>query len=156
MKNTIFWSVAIIAIAFLLYLNFFSGTKDGVLPAVIFTDKAPKPIGPYSQAYSTGNVLFVSGQVGIDAITGELDSSSIENETKKVLENIRAILVAAKMDLKDVVKCTIYLTDLGDFKQVNAVYGDAFKKDPPARETVQVCALPKGAHIEISVIAVNQ
>ena len=164
MKQTVFISTALIAIGFLLYLNFFSKKKQGFSHTVIFTDKAPKPIDPYSQGILTGNTLFVAGQVAIDPITGNLDTNGIENETKRVLQNILAILDAAKMDMKNIVKTTIYLKDLSDFKSVNMVYENFLtpycvsaegEKNFPARETVQVAALPKGAHIEISVIAVK-
>ncbi len=154
MKKGIFLTVSILAIGFLLYLNFFSG-KEPERARVIFTDKAPKPIGPYSQGIITGNTLFVAGQVGIDPSTSQLDTSSIGSETKQVMANIGAILEAAKMSYSNIVKTTIYLTDLKQFKTVNEAYGTCFKENPPARETVQVAALPKGAHIEISVIAVK-
>lgn len=119
---------------------------------VVFSDKAPKPIGPYSQGIKNGNTLYVSGQVGIKA-DGNLDSTSIENETTQVLNNIKAVLEAGKMELKNVVKCTVYMTDLKNFKRMNDVYATFFTADPPARETVEVKSLPKGAHIEVSVIA---
>lgn len=119
---------------------------------VIFTEKAPKPIGPYSQAISNGNTLYVSGQIALRT-DGSLDTSSIENETTLVLTNLKAILDAAKMEMKHVLKCTIYVTDLNNFKRINDVYATFFASDPPARETVEVRALPKGAHIEISAIA---
>ena len=122
---------------------------------IIFTEKAPKPIGPYSQAVMKGNALFVSGQVAIVPATGELDTSNIENETKQVMENIKAILSAAKMEMSDVAKATIFLSDMNNFERMNAVYGSYFQKDPPARETVQVSALPKNANVEISVIAIK-
>jgi 2-iminobutanoate/2-iminopropanoate deaminase len=119
---------------------------------VILTDKAPKPIGPYSQAIKNGNTLYVSGQVAIKP-DGTLDSTSIENETIQVLNNIKAVLEAGKMELKNVVKCTVYMTDLKNFKRMNDIYATFFTADPPARETVEVRSLPKGAHIEISVVA---
>ena len=119
---------------------------------VILSDKAPKPIGPYSQGIKTGNTMYVSEQVGIKA-DGTLDSTSIENETTQVINNIKAVLEAAKMELKNVVKCTVYMTDLKNFKRMNDIYATFFTSDPPARETVEVKSLPKGAHIEISVIA---
>ena len=121
---------------------------------VIFTDKAPKPIGPYSQGIKNGNTLYVSGQVGVKA-DGTLDSTSFENEVTQVINNIKAVLEGAKMELKNVVKCTVYMTDLKNFKRMNDIYATFFITDPPARETVEVKALPKGAHIEISVIAVK-
>ena len=164
MKQTAFISIALIAIGFLLYLNFFKMKRDGFSHRVVTTDKAPAPIGPYSQAIMTGNTLFVSGQVAIDVATGKLDTSGIENETKRTLQNILAILDTARMDMSNIVKTTIYLKDLNDFKTVNTVYegflspycvNKTGEKHFPARETVQVVALPKGARIEISVIAVK-
>jgi 2-iminobutanoate/2-iminopropanoate deaminase len=119
---------------------------------VVFTDKAPKPIGPYSQAIKTGNTLYVAGQVALKP-DGTLDSTSIENETMQVMNNVKAVLEAAQMEMKHVVKATIYVTDLRNFKRINEVYATFFTQDPPARETVEVKALPKGAHVEISVIA---
>ena len=119
----------------------------------IFTENAPKPIGPYSQAVEKDNLLFVSGQIAIDPVTNQIDTSGIENETKRVMENICAILKAANSDQSHILKTTIYLTDLNNFKKVNEIYAGYFKSEPPARETVQVCALPKGVNIEISVVA---
>jgi len=119
---------------------------------VIFTEKAPKPIGPYSQAISNGNTLYISGQIALRT-DGSLDTSSIENETTLVMTNLKAILEAAKLEMKHVLKCTIYVTDLKNFKRINDVYATFFTSDPPARETVEVRALPKGVHIEISAIA---
>jgi 2-iminobutanoate/2-iminopropanoate deaminase len=121
---------------------------------IIFTDKAPKPIGPYNQAILAGNTLYVSGQIALK-LDGVLDSTSIENETTQVFNNLKAVLEAAKMDLKNVVKSTIYLTNMKDFKKVNDVYAKHFLNVAPARETVEVKSLPKGAHIEISLVAVN-
>ncbi|MBI4931350.1 MAG: RidA family protein [Bacteroidetes bacterium] len=122
---------------------------------IIYTDKSPKPIGPYSQAVMRGNALFVSGQVAFVPSTGELDTSSIENETKQVMENIKAIVEEAGMKMSDVVKATIYLSDMNNFSRMNEVYGKYFKENPPARETVQVSALPKKVNVEISVIAIK-
>ena len=157
MKHTIFYTFAIIAIGFLLYLNFRSDKKQIANPEVINTPEAPQPIGPYSQAIRKGNAFFVSGQVGINPKTGILDSSNITNETKQAMNNIKAILASSHLSMNDISKTTIYLTDLNNFKTVNEVYAAFFGAGPfPARETVQVVALPKGAHIEISVIAVKE
>lgn len=164
MKQTTFISIAFLAIGFLVYLNFSGNKKEGFRHTVVLTPIAPAPIGPYSQAVLTGNTLFVSGQVALDPLTGKLDTSSVENETKMALKNIAAILEASKMDLKNIVKTTVYMTNLQDFKTMNGIYERIFtpycilktgEKNFPARETVQVTALPKGAHIEISVIAVR-
>jgi len=119
---------------------------------VVFTEKAPKPIGPYSQAISNGNTLYISGQIAMRT-DGSMDTSNIENETTLVMTNLKAILEAAKLEMKHVLKCTIYVTDLKNFKRINDVYATFFTSDPPARETVEVRALPKGVHIEISAIA---
>ena len=122
---------------------------------IIYTEKAPKPIGPYSQAVMRGNALFVSGQVAFIPSTGELDTSSIENETKQVMENIKTIVEEAGMKMSDVVKTSIFLIDMNNFSRVNEVYGKYFPANPPARETVQVSALPKKVNVEISVIAIK-
>lgn len=117
-----------------------------------YSDKAPKPIGPYSQAIGAGNLVFVSGQIALRQ-DGSMDTTTIDNEVKLVMSNIKAVLEAAKLDMKHVVKSTIYVTDLRNFKRINEIYGSFFGESPPARETVEVRALPKGAHVEISVIA---
>lgn len=156
MNKTLFAALAVLAIGGLLWLSFGNLKKSKELPAVIFTDKAPAPIGPYAQATARGNALFVSGQIAIDPATGNLDTANIRTETTRVMNNIKAILDAAGLQMHDVVKTTIYLTDLNDFKEVNDVYGSFFTaKIYPARETVQVAALPKGVHVEISVMAVK-
>ena len=122
---------------------------------VIYTAKAPEPIGPYSQAILRGNTLFVSGQVAFIPRTGELDTSNIENETKQVMENIKAIVEEAGMKMSDIVKSSIFLIDMDNFGKVNEVYGKYFSTNPPARETIQVSALPKKVNVEISVIAIK-
>lgn len=119
---------------------------------VIFTKLAPAPIGPYSQAIKMGGTLYVSGQVGLKP-DGTFDTTSIENESTQALNNIKAIVEASGMSMDDVSKATIYLTDIKNFAKVNEVYKSYFKLNPPARETVEVKGLPKGAHVEISVIA---
>ncbi len=122
---------------------------------IIFTEKAPAPIGPYSQAIKIGNTLYTSGQIALVPETMELETSSIEAETKQVLENLKAVLEAAQMTFENIVKTTIYITNMGDFARINAVYSTYFdEQTAPARETVQVAALPKGVNIEISVVAV--
>ena len=120
---------------------------------IINTPNAPAPIGPYSQAVQTGNMLFVSGQIPINPATGELVSDSIEAEAKQVMQNLEAVLTEAGVTFDNVVMTTIFLADMGDFAAVNAVYGTYFTADFPARATVAVKTLPKSVHVEISVIA---
>ncbi|MDO8999553.1 MAG: Rid family detoxifying hydrolase [Bacteroidota bacterium] len=119
---------------------------------VIYTNLAPTPIGPYSQAIKSNGTLYVAGQIGIK-VDGSFDSTSIENECTQVLNNIKAIVEAGGLNMNAVSKSTIYLTDLKNFTKVNEIYKTYFPINPPARETIEVKALPKGAHIEISVIA---
>jgi 2-iminobutanoate/2-iminopropanoate deaminase len=123
--------------------------------STVFSDRAPAPIGPYSQAIKTGDTLYVSGQIPLDTSTGQLISSGIADETNQVMRNISFILNAAGMDFGNVVKCSIFVTDMKDFAVVNEAYEQFFDQDPPARETVEVSALPKGVHVEISCIAVD-
>ena len=121
---------------------------------IIFTENAPAPIGPYNQAVLTGNMLYTSGQIAINPADGTLVTSSIEAETKQVMENIKAILEAAGMTFEHVIKSTIFIMNMNDFGTINTVYGSYFnEKTAPARETVQVACLPKNVNIEISVIA---
>ena len=122
---------------------------------IIFTEKAPAPIGPYSQAIKIGKTLYVSGQIPIIPETVQMINDDISKETDQVMRNIWAILHAGGMDFSKVVKCSIFVTDMKDFPIVNATYEKYFDSDEPARETVQVAALPKGAHVEISCIAVD-
>jgi 2-iminobutanoate/2-iminopropanoate deaminase len=122
---------------------------------IIFTDKAPAPIGPYSQAVLSGNTLYTSGQIALDPQTGELVIGDIETETKQVMENMKAVLDAAGMNFENVIKTTIFISDMNDFAKINGVYGAYFnEKTAPARETVQVAKLPKNVNVEISMIAV--
>ncbi len=121
---------------------------------IIRTNNAPAPIGPYNQAVMAGNFLFVSGQIAIDPATGNLVTGDIQTETRLVMENISAILAEAGLGFSNIVKTTIFLMDMGQFAQVNEIYGTYFTTDAPARETVQVSGLPKGVNVEISVIAV--
>lgn len=121
---------------------------------IIKTNNAPAPIGPYNQAVVAGNMLFVSGQIALDPATGELLQGDIQAETKLVMENLKAILTEAGTDFSKVIKSTIFLMDMGQFAQVNEVYGSYFDNaTAPARETVQVSGLPKGVKVEISVVA---
>ncbi len=122
---------------------------------IITSAGSPAPIGPYSPGVLVGNTLYTSGQVAKDAITGEMVQHSIDAETKKVMENLLAILNAADMDFSHVVKTTIYCTDLNNFAAINEAYGSFFTANFPARETVQVSRLPLGANVEISVVAIK-
>jgi 2-iminobutanoate/2-iminopropanoate deaminase len=119
----------------------------------VLTDKAPKPIGPYSQAVRFGNLVFTSGQIPIDPATGNLVTGDIVKETEQVFVNLAAVLAAAGTSLERAVKTTVFLTDMGLFSRVNEVYARHFKEPFPARSTVQVAALPKGVAIEIEVVA---
>jgi 2-iminobutanoate/2-iminopropanoate deaminase len=120
---------------------------------IIHTNQAPAPIGPYSQAVAFGDTLYVSGQIALDPLTGELNMQSLEQETEQVMQNLKAVLAAAGADFSNVLKSTIFLSDMQLFADVNAIYARYFSENPPARETVQVAGLPKGVNVEISVIA---
>lgn len=122
----------------------------------IGTAGAPKAIGPYGQAIEArgARTLWLSGQIPLDPATGELVAGDVAAQTARVMENLRAVLAAAGAGFEHVVKCTVYLADLADFAKVNEVYGRAFPADPPARATVQVAALPRGARVEIDAVAV--
>jgi len=119
---------------------------------VIQTQQAPAAIGPYSQAMQAGNFVFASGQLGLDPQTGKLQEG-VEAQARQALSNVQAVLQAANSSIDRVVKTTIFLADMNDFATVNAVYGELFDQDPPARSTVQVAALPLGGLVEIEVIA---
>lgn len=122
---------------------------------VIAPPEAPKPIGPYSHALMKDNMLFVSGQIAIDPATGEADTLTIEQEVHRVMKNIYAILSEAGCDWANIMKTTIFTTDLRHFNTINSVYSSYLKEPYPARETVQVAALPKKMHVEISVVAMK-
>ncbi len=122
----------------------------------ISTSNAPQAIGPYSQAVRWGDLLFVSGMIAIDPQTGEIPRGNFGAETRLVLNNVKAVIEAAGMDIMDVLKATVFLTNLGDFGIFNEIYGEYFQTVLPARETVQVSALPRGASIEISVICAGR
>ena len=123
---------------------------------IIFTDKAPAPIGPYNQAILVDTTLYTSGQIALDPATMELVLDDIETETKRVMDNLKAILEAADMTFENVIKSSIFIMNMGDFARINAVYGSYFNEETaPARETVQVAYLPKNVNIEISMIAVK-
>jgi 2-iminobutanoate/2-iminopropanoate deaminase len=122
---------------------------------IIFTEDAPAPIGPYNQAILKGNTLYTSGQIAINPSTGELMISTIEIETRQVMQNMKSVLEAAGMTFENVVKTTIFIMNMDDFGVINTVYGSYFnEKTAPARETVQVACLPKNVNIEISMIAI--
>ena len=121
---------------------------------VINSSNAPAPIGPYSQAVLANGVLYVSGQIAIDPVSGELVPGDIEAETHQVMKNLQGILQEASLGFEQVVKCTIFVKDLNNFTRINSVYGSYFKQNPPARETVEVSRLPKDVNVEISCIAV--
>lgn len=121
---------------------------------IISTAEAPGAIGPYSQAVRTGSTIYCAGQIPLDPKSGQIVSQDISEQTRRVLNNIAAILRAERLTFDHVVKTTIFLIDLADFQTVNEIYATFFQKDPPARSTVQVSALPKGARVEIEVIAV--
>lgn len=123
---------------------------------IITTTKAPEPIGPYNQAVLKGNTLYTSGQIAINPISGELVLSSIEEETKQVMENMKEVLTAAGMTFDDVVKTSIFISDMNNFSIINKVYGEYFSDNTaPARETVEVANLPKFVNVEISMIAIK-
>lgn len=122
---------------------------------IINTTNAPSAIGPYSQAVLAGNTLYCSGQIAIDPATGELVQGSIESETHQVMKNIKALLTEANMDFSNIVKTSIFLSDMNQFSQVNEVYASYLNLPYPARETVQVAKLPKNVNVEISVIAIH-
>jgi 2-iminobutanoate/2-iminopropanoate deaminase len=125
------------------------------MQTAIHTADAPAAIGPYSQAVSVGNMVFLSGQIPLDPKTGQIVSGDIKLETERVLDNLKAVLAAADLSFDNVVRTTIFLTDLNDFAVVNETYGKRFTKVFPARATVQVAALPKGVRVEIDAIAIR-
>ena len=123
---------------------------------LIKTDKAPAPIGPYNQAVLTGNMLYISGQIALNPETNELETEELQKETKRVMENLKAILNEAEMDFENVIKTSIFISDMNNFAKINEVYGSYFDAETaPARETVEVANLPKFVNVEISAIAVK-
>jgi len=122
---------------------------------VISTTKSPGVIGPYSQAILSGNTLYCSGQIAINPKNGELVTHNITEETHQVMKNISEVLQAANMDFTNVVKCSIFMNDMGQYRDINEVYASYFSQNPPAREAVEVSVLPKNVNVEISVIAVK-
>lgn len=122
---------------------------------IIQTNDAPSTIGPYNQAVQVGNIVYTSGQVALNPATGNLEVESIETETEQVMQNLKAVLTAANTNFENVVKTTIFITDMANFSKINAVYGKYFDEaTAPARETVQVAGLPRGVNIEISMMAI--
>ncbi len=123
---------------------------------IITTTKAPNPVGPYNQAILAGDTLYISGQIGINPESGELVTSSIQDETHQVLNNLKEILTKAEMSFENVVKCSVFVTDMKQYGEINAVYAEYFRESTaPARELVEVANLPKFVNIEISLIAVK-
>lgn len=120
---------------------------------ILFTDKAPAAVGPYSQAVEAGGFVFCSGQIAIDPATNQVLQVDVAKQTERVLENISAVLKNAGLEFKHIVKTTIFLTDMKDFGTVNEIYGRYFPEQPPARSTVAVAGLPKGVNVEIEVLA---
>ena len=130
-----------------------AGCASTATKEVVATKEAPAAIGPYSQAIKFGNMLFLAGQISIDPKTNQLNTGSIEDQTKLVLDNLKAVLAANGMTMDDVVSTTVFLKDLNEFGKMNAIYGSYFKDKPPARATVQVARLPRDVLVEISAIA---
>lgn len=123
---------------------------------ILNTNSAPSPVGPYNQAVKAGTTLYVSGQIAIDPTSGEINSGSIEEETRQVMENLKAILLNAGMSFENVVKASVFVSDMHNYSRINAVYAEYFdEKTAPARELVEVANLPKFVNVEISVIAIE-
>lgn len=123
---------------------------------IVYTSGAPDPIGPYSQAVLAGKTLYVSGQIPIDPVSGRLITGDVELETEQVMKNLEAILTEAGFNFRHVVKCSIFVRNMGDFQRINEIYGHHFKVEAPARETIEVSNLPKNVNVEISCIAVRK
>jgi 2-iminobutanoate/2-iminopropanoate deaminase len=123
---------------------------------IISTNEAPAAVGPYSQAVRAGLMVFCAGQIPLDPKSGQIESQDVGEQAKRVLENIGAVLEAAQLSFSHVVKTTVFLTDLADFQTVNEIYAGFFRENPPARSTIQVSALPKGARVEIEAIAIAE
>lgn len=154
MKLTRVASVLLFSLTTLLTLGSCSSQTMKALLQPVMSTEAPAPIGPYSQAVRTNGLLFCSGQIALDPETGNMKNASVEEETMQVLTNMRAVLAEAGLTFAHVAKTTIFLTDLNDFTVVNKIYGEQLGSARPARSTVQVSALPKGARVEIECIAV--
>lgn len=145
----------ITALSLLFVFMLVAGYSQETETKVIFAPDAPKVVGPYSHAILAGNTLYVAGQIGINPENGQMDTLNFETEFRRVLTNIEVILKEAGMSWEHVVKATIYTTDLKYYKMINTIYSEKFTKGYPARETVQVAALPVGAHVEVSCVAVK-
>ena len=153
-KALIFFYVGLAIFFIALAYNTFNNKNKTDMKRIVNTSNAPKPIGPYNQAVISGDLMFISGQVAFDPNTDELVLDDIQSETKQVMENLKSILEEANLSFDNVVKTTIFLSDMNDFQQVNEVYGSYFSNDQaPARETVEVSRLPKDVNVEISMIA---
>lgn len=127
-----------------------------MMKKIIKTDKAPAPIGPYNQAVLTGNMLYISGQIALNPETNKLETGELKEETTRVMQNLKAILAEAGMDFENVIKTSIFISDMNNFVKINEVYGSYFNAETaPARETVEVANLPKFVNVEISAIAVK-
>jgi 2-iminobutanoate/2-iminopropanoate deaminase len=135
-------------------INFISDTSIlDIMRSIVNSDEAPEPIGPYSHAVICKGMVYCSGQIGIDPTTGRMVDGGVGAETRRSLENLQAVLRSAGSDMSKVLRCTVYVTDLGDFAEVNSVYSEFFPTAPPSRTTVQVAALPRGSSVEIDAIA---
>ena len=146
--------ISLVILLIALAYNTFNNKNKTDMKRIINTSNAPKPIGPYNQAVISGDLMFISGQVAFDPNTDELVLDDIQTETKQVMENLKSILEEANLSFNNVVKTTIFLSDMNDFQQVNEVYGSYFSNNQaPARETVEVSRLPKDVNVEISMIA---
>lgn len=139
----------------LLLVLFSSCSNQIVMKKIIFTENAPAPIGPYSQATEAMGFIFISGQIAIHPATGAVVEGDVSAQAKQVMENLKAIIIASGCTMENVMKCTIYLTDMNDFGKVNEVYGSYFTSEPPARETIEISALPKNLNVEISAIVLK-
>ena len=153
-KALIFFYVGLAIFFIALAYNTFNNKNKTDMKRIVNTSNAPKPIGPYNQAVISGDLMFISGQVAFDPNTDELVLDDIQSETKQVMENLKSILEEANLSFDNVVKTTIFLSDMNDFQQVNEVYGSYFSNDQaPARASVEVSRLPKDVNVEISMIA---
>lgn len=154
-KEVFILLLALLVLAFITVNSLLKREEIVLRRGVIRSEEAPEAIGPYSQAIQVGNMLFCSGQIPIDPQTGELATGAIQKQTRIVLDNLGAVLREADMNYSDVVKVTLFLSDLDDYDEVNETYARYFRENPPAREAVQVAGLPKGVGVEISMVAMK-